>query len=305
MRAGLFAALAGLAAVNPNVAPQHQPVFSSEAELVVLHVSVTDGRGGYLSDLPREAFRVLEDGKPQDISFFTGEDSPVTVGLLVDSSGSMRYTRDRVIAAAAAFAAASNPQDEIFALAFNERVRAALPPETPFTSDAQVLAPAMSRVIGARGLTALYDAVSAGLSYIAAGKHPRRVLIVVADGGDNASTSTFDEVLRQAQASNAAIYAVGVTDPLEPATNRGVLRQLARATGGEAFFPRRASDVAEALDRIARDIRHAYSIGYVSTNSARDGAFRRVRVEVRPTDRQRLVVRTRSGYLARSADRAR
>ena len=274
------------------------PVFSSRAELVVAHITVKDRRGAYVTALPQEVFRILEDGVPQQIDFFSGEDSPVTVGFLVDSSGSMREGRDRVIAAASAFAEASNSEDEIFALAFNEQVRAALPASMPFTNDASVFRVALAGAMGAQGRTAMYDAISNGLSYIAKGHHPRRVLVVVGDGGDNASTMTFEHVLREAQASNAAIYTVGIIDPLEREANPRLLKRLAQATGGEAFFPRHVDDVDDVLRTIADDIRHSYTLGYVSSNSARDGQFRRLRVIVNDPARRSLRVRTRDGYRA-------
>ena len=274
------------------------PVFSSRAELVVVQGNVTDRRGAYVTALPREAFRISEDGAPQRIDFFSGEDSPVTVGFLVDSSGSMREGRERVIAAATAFAEASNRQDEIFALAFNEYVRPALPPSLPFTSDAGIFRVALAGAMGAQGRTAMYDAISNGLSYIAKGHHPRRVLVVVGDGGDNASTKTFDEVLKEAQSSNAAIYTVGIIDPLERDADPGLLKRLANATGGKSFFPRDVEDVDDVLQQIAEDIRHSYTLGYVSTNSARDGKFREVRVVVNDSDRRSLRVRARDGYRA-------
>ena len=274
------------------------PVFSSRAELVVVHVTVTDRRGAYVTALPQEAFRISEDRAPQRMEFFSGEDSPVTVGFLVDSSGSMREGRERVIAAATAFAEASNSQDEIFALAFNDYVRPALPPSMPFTSDAGVFRLALAGAVGAHGRTAMYDAISNGLSYIAKGHHPRRVLVVVGDGGDNASAKTFAHVLKEAQASNAAIYTVGIIDPLERDANPRLLRRLADATGGASFFPRGVDDVDDVLKRIADDIRHSYTLGYVSTNSARDGEFRRIRVVVNDPDRRSLRVRARDGYRA-------
>ena len=274
------------------------PIFSSRAELVVAHVTVKDRQGAYVTSLPEEAFRVFEDGAPQQIALFTGEDTPVTVGFLVDSSGSMREGRERVIAAATAFAEASNRQDELFALAFNEHVRAALPPSAPFTSDATAFRVALAGAMGAQGRTAMYDAISNGLSYIAKGHHPRRVLVVVGDGGDNASTTTFDQVLKQAQASNAAIYTVGVIDPLERDANPRLLKRLAVATGGESFFPRDVDAVGEVLQGIADDIRHSYTLGYVSSNPARDGRFRRIRIVVTDSARRSLRVRTRDGYRA-------
>jgi len=282
---------------GPVQSPEVQtPIFSSRAELVVAHVTVKDRQGAYVTSLPEEAFRVFEDGAPQRIDFFTGEDSPVTVGFLMDSSGSMREVRERVIAAAIAFAVASNRQDELFALAFNERVSAALPPSAPFTSDATAFHVALAGAMGAQGRTAMYDAVSNGLSYFAKGHHPRRVLVVVSDGGDNASTTTFDQVLKEAQSSNAAIYTVGIIDPLERDANPGLLKRLAMATGGESFFPRDVDAVDGVLQRIADDIRHSYTVGYVSSNPVRDGRFRRIRIVATDSARRSLRVRTRDGY---------
>ena len=291
--------VSGQDAGRPVPRPDEQtPVFSSAAELVAVHVTVRDRRGAYVTGLPRDAFRIVEDGTPQRIDLFTGEDSPVTVGLLVDSSGSMRQGRERVIAAATQFAERSHPNDEIFALAFNEHVRAALPPSTPFTNDPGEFRVALTATMGAQGRTAMYDAIRSGLTYVAKGSHPRRVLVIVGDGGDNASTATFDEVLRAAQASNAAIYTVGVIDPLEREADPGLLKRLARATGGASYFPRHVNEVEDVLRQIARDIRHSYTLGYVSSNSARDGGFRRIRVTVSDPIRRSLVVRARDGYRA-------
>jgi Ca-activated chloride channel family protein len=210
----------------------------------------------------------------------------------------MQPNRDRVIAAAAAFAESSHPSDELFALAFNDSVRAALPPTAPFTSDVAVLQDALTKTIRAYGRTALFDAIAAGLDYLGRGRHERRVLVIVSDGGDNASQATFEEVVTKTQASNAVIYTVALMDPVERDANPGLLRRIARANGGEAFAPRKADDIHEVLQHIARDIRHTYTLGYVSTNSARDGALRQIRLIVQSPDRRRLVVRTRSGYLA-------
>jgi VWFA-related protein len=277
---------------------QDRPVFSTGSDLVVVHATIKDGSGAYVTGLTRDAFAILEDGRPQNAQLFTSEDAPVTVGLLIDSSGSMQPNRDRVIAAATAFAEASHPSDELFAVAFNDRVSAALPPTAPFTSDVVVLQDALTNTIRAYGRTALFDAIAAGLDYLARGHHERRVLVIVSDGGDNASHTTFAEVVTKTQASNAVIYTVALVDPVERDTNPGLLRRIAQANGGEAFAPRNVDDITEVLRHIARDIRHTYTLGYVSTNSARDGAFRQIRLIVQSPDRRRLVVRTRSGYLA-------
>jgi VWFA-related protein len=230
---------------------------------------------------------------------FADTDTPVTVGLLIDSSGSMLPARELVIAAAAAFAGASHPQDEIFALAFNELVRAALPSHEPFTSDASTLRAALDRSIRARGRTALYDAVLAGLDHLSRGSRARRALVVVSDGGDNASRASREEVLRKAQADNAMIYTLALRNPADPRDgNPGLLRDLAEVTGGAWFRPDDLQKVDTALREIARDIRHTYTIGYVPTQADRDGSYHRVRVEVESPDGRRLQVRSRSGYVA-------
>ncbi len=280
------------------MAGQDRSLFSAESDLVVVHATIKDRGGAYVTGLTRDAFAILEDGRPQDAQLFTSEDGPVTVGLLIDSSGSMQPNRERVIAAAAAFADASHRSDELFALAFNDSVRAALPPSAPFTSDVAVLQNALTNTTRAYGRTALFDAIAAGLDYLGRGRHERRVLVIVSDGGDNASHTTFDEIVVKTQASNAVIYTVALTDPVDRDANPGLLRRIAQANGGAAFAPRNADDITEVLQHIAQDIRHTYTLGYVSTNNARDGAFRQIRLIVQSPARRRLVVRTRSGYLA-------
>lgn len=298
-RAGLIGAL--LLSLPPSaIVAQDRPVFSSESDLVVVHATVKDRNGAYVTGLTRDAFAILEDGRPQNAQLFTNEDAPVTVGFLIDSSGSMQPNRARVIAAADAFAEASHSSDEMFGLAFNDSVRAALPPTAPFTSDVAVLQDALTNTIRAYGRTALFDAISAGLDYLGRGRHQRRVLVIVSDGGDNASRATFDEVVTKAQASNAVIYTVALLDPVDRDTNPALLRRLAQASGGEGFAPRNAEDITAALQHIARDIRHSYTLGYVSTNAAKDGVYRRIRLIVQSPEHRRLIVRSRSGYLARS-----
>ena len=276
---------------------QERPQFSTTADLVVLHVNVKDKRGAYVTGLPQSAFTVFEDGRPQSIRFFSNEDEPVTVGLLVDTSASMFDNRELVLAAAAAFGQASHPRDERFALTFNERVRRALPANKPFTTDLAFFRDALARVLVPSGRTALFDAVSAGLDYLAGGHYDRRDLIVLSDGGDNASRTSLDEVIAKTQTSNALIYTVAVTDRVGHSGNPKLLERLARATGGEAFAPKNTRDIASVLTHIAKDVRQTYTIGYVSTNTAHDGTYRRVRVAVAAGDRS-IVVRTRDGYRA-------
>ncbi|MGE5243505.1 MAG: VWA domain-containing protein [Betaproteobacteria bacterium] len=275
-----------------------QPVFSAVTEVVVLHVGVTDRHGSAAGDLTRDDFRVFEDSQPQTITYFASQDAPATIGLIIDNSSSMQPIRDLVIGAAVGFAEASNPKDEMFALVFNEQVRAVLPPESPFTSDVAVLRAALTEHMFSRGRTGLFDALAAGLDHVAEGHNERTALIVLSDGGDNASRASFADVLTRAQSSNAVVYTVALADPLDSDANPKLLERIANATGGEAFQPHDARQVADVLARIARDIRKTYTVGYISTNPAHDGTFRHVRVEVDAPAQHGLRVHTRAGYLA-------
>jgi VWFA-related protein len=277
--------------------PQPAATFASRSELVVLRVSVVDRRAGFVSGLPRDAFVVQEDGRPQPIRFFENEDTPVTVGLVIDSSGSMLPRRDSVIAAGMAFAGSSHPADELFTLNFNERVWPGLPPGQLFTTDHQDLRKALDRS-AARGQTALFDAVALGLRRLDEGHRTRKVLVVVSDGGDNASTTRFGEVLDAALRKDVVIYAIGIYDRNDREAKPDLLRQLADATGGEAFFPRAPGEVTPILERVARDIRSGYTVGYVPSAEADGARRRRVRVDVRSPDGRKLAVRARTAYIS-------
>lgn len=276
--------------------PQPRASFSSRSELVVLRVSVVDKRVGFVSGLPREAFVVREDDRPQPIEFFENEDTPVTVGLVIDNSGSMQHRRDGVIAAGMAFADSSHPDDELFTINFNEKVWSGLPPGQPFTTDRNELRQALDRAL-TRGQTALFDAIATGLRHLDAGKRTRKVLIVVSDGGDNASRTTFDQVLDTALRKDVVIYTIGLYDPSDRDAKPGLLRELADSTGGEAFFPRAGQDVTPILQRIARDIRSSYTVGYTPPAGAGVQRRRNVKVECRAPDGRKLAVRARSSYI--------
>ena len=284
---------------------QETPVFSAQSELVVLHVTVRDRRGAYVDDLAQDAFAVVEDSQAQSVKLFSNTDTPVTVGLLVDGSASMYGNRALAVAGAADFAEASGTDDELFALAFNETVTSALPAYAPFTRDRAVLRESLERTIIARGRTALYDAISAGVDYLARGSRERKALVVLSDGGDNASRTSRDRAVRKALESNAVVYTIALIEPGMRGTNPKLLEELAQSTGGRAFRPSRAEELPEILRDIALEIRHTYTIGYTSTNSARDGAFRKVRVVVTAPPGRPLVVRSRTGYVAGRATQTR
>jgi Ca-activated chloride channel homolog len=276
--------------------PSDQPTFKSgSTELVVLPVVVTDKQGRFVSDLDQERFTVYDNGRKMPVELFTNEDTPVTVGLVLDASGSMRHKIGYVVAAAVRFARLSNPDDELFAVRFNDDVRDALRDHHfVLAGDGAALESSLMALVP-DGMTSLYDALMVGLDRAAEGTRSRKVLIVVSDGGDTASDATLDEVLARARASNVTIYTIGLFEPDDPDRNPGVLKELAQTTGGERFLPRSAGPLMQACEQIAREIRSGYTLGYVPP--ARDGAYHRLRVQVESSDR-RLSVRTRPGYFA-------
>jgi Ca-activated chloride channel homolog len=275
--------------------PQDTVFRGASSELVVLPVIVKDKQGRYVSDLAKERFVVYDNTRRMSIDLFTNEDTPVTVGLIVDASGSMRAKVGQVIAAAVAFAKSSNPDDELFAVRFNDDAEEVVRDRRfLLAGDLSALEAAMS-ALRPQGRTALYDALIAGLDHLNDASRPRKALIVISDGGDNASRATLDAVLARAHKSNAAIYTIGVYDPDEVDKNRGALKALARATGGERFEPASPGELLQVCKRIARELRSGYTIGYVPPD--RDGQFHRVRVVIEPAMRG-LDVRTRPGYFA-------
>jgi Ca-activated chloride channel homolog len=288
-----------LSAFQPStlaVQPQSPAFRSGSSELVVLPVVVTDKQGRYVSDLERDRFTVFDNGRRVPIEIFSNEDTPLTIGLIIDASGSMGSKLGEVIMAALAFARSSNPQDELFVVRFNDDVQHVIR-DRPFllAEDLGVLNVAL-RSMRPEGRTALYDALVEGIDHLGRGARARKVLVVVSDGGDNASEATLDHVLGRARESNAMIYTLGIFEPEDIDRNPGVLKSLARATGGDRFLPRTPGEMLQVCERIAREIRSGYTIGYVPPD--RDGNYHRVRVDVQPSPSQKITVRTRPGYFA-------
>jgi VWFA-related protein len=263
--------------------------------LVVLPVVVTDDRGQLISELDQSRFTVFDNGRAIPVELFTNEDAPVTVGLVLDTSSSMRAKLGEVIAATMRFASSSHPEDELFVIRFNDDARHALRDRRFLhASDSGALESALTSLIP-EGRTALYDALIAGLEHLDQGTRARKVLIAISDGGDNASRANLNRVLERARKSNATIYTIGIFDKDDPDRNPRVLKSLAETTGGERFLPRSAGPLILACERIAREIRSGYTIGY--TPPARDGAYHHVRVVIESPNRK-LRIRTRPGYFA-------
>ena len=289
MIARLAAASAALALLQQGGAP-----FRAETRLVVVEATVRNTRGELVTGLTRDAFTILENGKRQPIVLFDKDDVPVSLGLLIDNSGSMRTKRAKVEAAAIDFARASNPLDEMFVLNFADKSRV----DVPFTSDVRVLEAGIARVDSIGG-TAMRDAIAEGEGYlIQHARHDRKVLVVITDGNDNASLTTLDRVRTIADQHGIAVYATGLIAGQEPhaGRTRRELTDLTEATGGVAYFPTSLEQVDDVALEMAHQIRMQYTIGYTPLNQALDGSYRKIRVTARGSNP--LTVRTRTGYLA-------
>ncbi len=271
-------------------------VIKSDVELVLLDVSVKDRKGAFVTGLDKDNFEVFEEGRPQPITQFARVDAPVTLGLVVDSSGSMRPKRAEVIAAGLSFARESNPHDEFFVINFNNYIVPGLPESMPFTDNMQSLRKALYRGVPA-GRTALYDAIATSLKHIQQGTRDKHTLIVVSDGGDNESQITLAALLRVIQSSRVTIYIVGLFDRDDRDRNPGVLRKIANISGGEFFMPSSLEEVGPAFHQIAQEIRSRYTIGYLPDPHI-DRATHRIRTVkvIAKANRQKLAVHTRTSY---------
>lgn len=304
----LFAAAAMLSAssaVRDGQEGDRAFTLKARSELVLLDVSVRNPKGGFVSGLKQGNFQVFEEGRKEPITQFGSVDTPVTIGLVVDASGSMRFKRREVVEAGLAFAKESNPHDEFFVVNFNDRVVKGLPESVPFTDNLDRLRHAL--YYGpAQGRTALYDAISVALKHIRLGSREKRTLIIVSDGGDNASHMSFDDVLQQIQGSLVTVYAVAIVDPEDMESNLGVLRKIVQASGGEFFMVGDLDQVAPVFHQIALNVRNRYTIGYVPDPALNreTTALRHIRV-VATDEGHKLAVRTRTSYrLDTAADAA-
>jgi len=295
---------------NPLALPATQPtppgqnnqqggVLKFDVNLVVLHTTVLDDRGKFVDGLKPENFRVLEDKAEQKLSLFKREDVPVSMGLVIDNSGSMRDKRARVNEAALTLVQASNPQDEAFVVNFNDDYYLDL--DKDFTSSVPELKEALER-IDARGSTALYDAIIGSMDHLKKGHKDKKVLLVVTDGEDNVSRNSLEKTLREIQKSNVVIYSIGLFSDEDKKNRKKAMRALkdiSAGSGGVAFFPENVDDVHNICDQVARDIRNQYTLGYYPSNTKKDGTFRTVAVDViPPRGRGKLSARTRNGYFA-------
>jgi Ca-activated chloride channel homolog len=285
--------------------PQQQPssgqednggfVFHTRVDEVLLHATVVDDKQRMVTDLDKGAFTVLEDGRPQNIVSFRHEDIPVAMGIVIDNSGSMREKRERVNKAAINLVKASNPQDEMFIVNFNDEYYL----DQDFTSDLNKMREALEKV-DTRGGTALYDAVVASADHLRKnGKLDRKVLLVVTDGEDNESQESLEQAIRRLQEENGpTVYTIGLLGEEKQRRARKALQFMAEKTGGIAFFPRTLDQVDEISRQVAHDIRNQYTIGYKPTNPKSSGGYRAIKVDAKAKGYGKLTVRTKSGYYA-------
>jgi Ca-activated chloride channel family protein len=295
--AAALAALGAAALYSQSKDPDREgtATFRADTRLVVLHASVVDKSGRLITNLTQKSFHVFENNVEQPIKRFFREDVPVSMGLIIDNSGSMRTKRQRVEASALALVKASNKQDEVFIVNFNDDAFL----DQTFTSDLKLLERGLEK-IDSRGGTAMRDAIRMSIDYLKEnGKKDKKVLVVVTDGDDNNSSMTLENLIKSSQQSEVLIYTVGLLAEEERREAKRATRALnaiSEATGGKSYYPKELKDVDGVCQQVAHDIRSQYIIEYSPTNAALDGTFRQIKVVANGPNKP--VVRTRSGYYA-------
>lgn len=273
-------------------------IFRKKVEEVTLHATVVDDRQRLVTNLDKNAFVVFEDGQPQQITSFRREDIPVSLGIVIDNSGTMREKRPAVNLAAVNLVRASNPQDEVFIVNFNEEAYL----DQDYTNNVDLMKDALDRV-ASRGGTALYDALVAASDHLRkSAKLDKRAILVITDGEDNASRENLESAVRKLSSEGGpTVYSIGLLDQEEKGAAKRAkraLRLIAEQTGGVSFFPANLEEVDGITRQVAHDIRNQYTLGYKPTNPKTRGGYRTVRVEAKAPGYKRLTVRTRTGYYA-------
>lgn len=282
-------------AQSPQPPAGEDATFRADTRLVILPVSVADKSGKLVTDLAQKSFKVFENGIEQPIKIFKREDVPVSLGIIIDNSGSMKEKRQKVEVASLDLVKASNPQDEVFIVNFNDDAWL----DVPFTSDLKRLEAGISK-IDSRGGTAMRDAINLSLDYLKKeGKRQKKALLIITDGNDNASGISLEKLVNRAQQDEVVMYAIGLLDEeerREAKIAKRALDTLTHESGGLSFYPKGVAEVDQLTLQVAREIRNQYTIGYSPTVQAMDGSFRQIKVTVNGASR--ASVRTRTGYYA-------
>lgn len=295
LRSKLALVAAAAALALPALAQEGETIFHSDARLVVLHATVMDRKGNFVTNLPATAFRVYEDGVEQQLKIFRREDVPVSMGIVIDNSGSMRDKRRKVEQAALGLVKASNPDDEVFVVNFNDEAWL----DVEFTNDPKKLEEGLTQ-IDSRGGTAMRDAIDSSIDHLKAkAKKDKKVLLIVTDGNDNTSEITLERLVQKAQNREVMVYAIALLneeDGREAKRAKRALNTITQATGGQAFYPEGVDDVYKFALDVAHDIRNQYILAYSPHKQELDGTFRQIKVTVNAKNRP--TVRTRTGYYA-------
>jgi Ca-activated chloride channel family protein len=274
-------------------------------DLVVVHTSIYDKNNHFISGLTKNDFRIFEDGVEQDMTSFSQEDVPISLGILLDLSGSMRGKIEDVNKAALAFIQASNPQDQVFLIGFNDEVELL----QDFSSDIDEISDSLENIVVTGG-TALFDAIYLGVQKAHAGTDPKKAVVVITDGEDRDSYYAMDELLAKVQESDVQVYSIGFLNEVPetslfgrwsktvPEKAHDALERIADETGGKAFFPKQISEINRIVAEIAAELRNQYSLGYISSNALRDGSWRRLKIELKPAKAIGARLRFRRGYYA-------
>ena len=302
--AGHSQKLQDTAADKPKASPQN-PTLKVDVDLVLVNATVTDPQNRYVTGLEKEHFQLWEDKLEQKVEYFSAEDVPISLGVIFDVSGSMKDKISTARDAAVTFLKTGNPEDEYFLVEFSSRPEVA----EDFTTDVSRL---QNRLIfaPAKGMTAMYDSVYLGLEKLREGNNPKKALLLITDGEENRSRYTFSNVREFVKEQDVQIYAIGIVDDFNSQlgsgrTGRAMIEELADLTGGRAFFPDSVYDLEDVCTKIAVELKNQYVIGYNSTNAAKDGKWRKLRLKINPPKGlPRLSVRAKSGYYAPLADAA-
>jgi len=279
----------------PEPQSPEEPTFTVGTRLVVLPVSVLNKEGKLVTDLSQKSFKVFENGVEQPIKIFRREDVPISLGIIIDNSGSMREKRQKVETASLDLVRASNPMDEVFIVNFNDDPYL----DVPLTSDIKKMEEGIAR-IDSRGGTAMRDAIDSSMTYLKKeGHRQKKVLLVITDGNDNASSVSLEKLVNRAQQNEVLVYAIGLLNEEERREARLAKRALdaiSRDSGGLAFYPKGAAEVDAIALQVAHEIRNQYTIAYSPTVQEMDGSFRQIKVTVNGPGHP--IARTRSGYYA-------
>jgi Ca-activated chloride channel family protein len=276
-----------------------------DVNLVVVHTTVVDKNGHFASGLKKENFRLYEDGIEQTVTMFSQEDVPISLGIVLDVSGSMRSKIEMVNKAALAFIKASNPDDQVFLIGFNDEAELL----EDYTNDIDAITDALDNIVVTGG-TALYDAIYLGVQKAQTGIKPKKAIVVISDGEDRDSYYKLEELISKVQESDVQIYTVGFLNEIPdkglfgrwsksvPEKAKDALAHISEETGAKPFFPKKISEMAAVVAEIAHELRNQYSIGYVSSNTARDGSYRRIKIVLDQANAPGHIVRYRRGYSA-------